>query len=170
MATEALNAMIAAMQRYLRSAGMTHSELARVTAVPVEPTSHPKQQVSVAQLQQLWHLIQDKLTASLQFSRQVRPLIECQLARGKVRVATVAAQLNMSRYTLYKRLKEENQTFAGLLEDVRRAQALVYLQERQRPLSEIAELLGFSELSAFSRAFKRWVGMSPAVYRQTCLQ
>ena len=52
-----------------------------------------------------------------------------------------------------------------LLEEVRRTQALSYLQDRSKPLVEIAEQLGFSELSAFSRAFKRWMGTSPAEYR-----
>ncbi|WP_265734785.1 MULTISPECIES: helix-turn-helix transcriptional regulator [Marinobacter] len=102
---------------------------------------------------------------TLSFSVQVRPLIADQLARGRVRIEVVAAQLNMSRHTLYKKLKEENLTFAALLEDVRRERALTYLQDRSKPLVEIAEQLGFSELSAFSRAFKRWMGTSPAEYR-----
>ncbi|MFW5825124.1 MAG: helix-turn-helix transcriptional regulator [Marinobacter sp.] len=119
-------------------------------------------------MQRLWQLIQTRILPSLTFSRQVRPLIARQLARGKVKVESVAAELNMSRHTLYKKLKEENLTFAGLLEDVRREQALKYLHDRNRTLSEVAELLGFSELSAFSRAFKRWMGKSPAEFRAAC--
>nr|WP_092026897.1 helix-turn-helix transcriptional regulator [Marinobacter zhejiangensis] len=87
------------------------------------------------------------------------------MERGRVRVEQVASQLHMSRYTLHKRLKAENQTFSDILQDVRREQALVYLQDRQRPLADVADRLGFSELSAFSRAFKRWMGCSPAEYR-----
>ncbi|MDX5298804.1 MAG: helix-turn-helix transcriptional regulator, partial [Gammaproteobacteria bacterium] len=71
----------------------------------------------------------------------------------------------MSRHTLYKRLKAENLTFADLLDEVRKEQALTYLRESPRSLAEIGDLLGFSELSAFSRAFKRWMGVSPAEFR-----
>lgn len=98
-------------------------------------------------------------------SVRVRALIAHQLARGRVGVDAVAAQLHMSRYTLYKKLRQEGLTFASLLEEVRRTQALKYMQDRSKPLVEIAEQLGFSELSAFSRAFKRWMGTSPAEYR-----
>ncbi|WP_336365946.1 helix-turn-helix transcriptional regulator [Marinobacter sp. C2H3] len=96
---------------------------------------------------------------------RVRGLIAAQLDRGRVGVEAVAAQLHMSRYTLHKKLRREGVTFARLLEDVRRKQALTYLQDKTKPLVEIAEQLGFSELSAFSRAFKRWMGKSPAEYR-----
>ena len=102
-------------------------------------------------------------------SLRVSSLISVQLARGKVGVEVVASQLHMSRYTLHKKLKREWLTFARLLEDVRRRQALTYMQDRTKPLVEIAEQLGFSELSAFSRAFKRWMGTSPAEYRSVRL-
>lgn len=98
-------------------------------------------------------------------SVRVRSLIVAQLERGKVGVEAVAAQLHMSRYTLHKKLRREGLTFASLLEEVRRHQALAYMQDQTKPLVEIAEQLGFSELSAFSRAFKRWMGTSPAEYR-----
>src|SRR5690554_1160049 len=108
-------------------------------------------------------LSQDVARVSL--GNRVSSLISIQLARGKVGVEVVASQLHMSRYTLHKKLKREGLTFARLLEDVRRKQALTYMQDKTKPLVEIAEQLGFSELSAFSRAFKRWMGTSPAEYR-----
>lgn len=103
--------------------------------------------------------------ARASLSVRVSSLISAQLARGKVGVEVVASQLHMSRYTLHKKLKREGLTFARLLEEVRRQQALSYMQDKTKPLVEIAEQLGFSELSAFSRAFKRWMGTSPAEYR-----
>ena len=99
------------------------------------------------------------------FSARVTSLIAGHLERGRVGVEAVASQLHMSRHTLHKRLKEENLTFAALLEDIRRERALAYLKDRSKPLVEIAEQLGFSELSAFSRAFKCWMGKSPGAYR-----
>ncbi len=95
-------------------------------------------------------------------SMRVSKLIRIQLERGKVGVETVAGQLNMSRYTLHKKLRQEGLTFAALLEQVRREQAITYMKDKSKPLVEIAEQLGFSELSAFSRAFKRWMGTPPA--------
>lgn len=100
---------------------------------------------------------------------RVSSLILVQLERGKVGVETVAGQLNMSRYTLHKKLRQEGVTFASLLEQVRRERALTYMRDKTKPLVEIAEQLGFSELSAFSRAFKRWMGTSPAEYRSVRL-
>jgi AraC-like DNA-binding protein len=71
----------------------------------------------------------------------------------------------MSRATLYRTLAAQNLDFSSLTETVRRDLALIYVAERGIPLNDIAALLGYSELSAFSRAFKRWVGASPAKYR-----
>jgi AraC-like DNA-binding protein len=102
-------------------------------------------------------------------SVRVSSLISARLERGRVGVEAVASQLHMSRYTLHKKLRREGLTFAGLLEEVRRKQALTYLQDKTKPLVEIAEQLGFSELSAFSRAFKRWMGVPPAEYRSVRL-
>jgi AraC-like DNA-binding protein len=56
-------------------------------------------------------------------------------------------------------------SFKSLVEDVRRDLAISYMKQRQLPLSEIALLLGYSELSAFSRAFRRWTGRSPRAFR-----
>ena len=50
-----------------------------------------------------------------------------------------------------------------------RVSSLISMQDKTKPLVEIAEQLGFSELSAFSRAFKRWMGTSPAEYRSVRL-
>ena len=167
MRSDPVGPLVAAMVKYLQSSGVSKRELATYAEVSVEQLAEPETRLSPPQLQRLWQLIEARLLPSLSFSVQVRPLIAEQLARGRVRVEAVAEQLNMSRHTLYKKLKQENLTFAVLLEDLRRERALAYLQDRSKPLVEIAELLGFSELSAFSRAFKRWTGASPAKYRSS---
>ncbi|WP_339806953.1 helix-turn-helix domain-containing protein [uncultured Marinobacter sp.] len=165
MRSDALAALIVAMVKYLQSAGFSRGELASYAGLSPEQLAEPETRLSPSQMQKLWQLIQSRLLPGITFSRQVRPLIAQQLGKGRVKVEGVARELNMSRHTLYKKLKEENLTFAALLEDVRREQALNYLRDRNRSLSEVAELLGFSELSAFSRAFKRWMGKSPAEFR-----
>lgn len=102
------------------------------------------------------------------FSKRVRKLIAQQLGTGQVVDADhLAAQLHMSRQTLYRKLKREDHQFHELVEEVRQRKALRYLAQGKLTLSEIAFLLGFSELSAFSRAFKRWHGQSPAHYLHT---
>ncbi|MCP5162344.1 MAG: AraC family transcriptional regulator [Hahellaceae bacterium] len=93
---------------------------------------------------------------------KVKQLIAGQLAKNNVDAEHIAAELHMSRHTLYRKLKLEDQSFQALIEEVRQEKAIQYLEEGKHSLSEIAFLLGFSELSAFSRAFKRWTGVPPA--------
>jgi AraC-like DNA-binding protein len=53
---------------------------------------------------------------------------------------------------------------------MRKNLARMYLEQRQLPLTEVALLLGYSELSAFTRAFTRWTGQSPRAYRQSLVR
>ena len=72
----------------------------------------------------------------------------------------------MSPRTLHRRLEDEGTSFRQVLGEVRRELAARHLSERQLAISEIAFLLGFSEPSAFHRAFKRWTGHAPLTYRE----
>ncbi len=97
---------------------------------------------------------------------QVRcALFEC-LPEGGVSAERIAGQLHMSTRTLRRRLDEEGLSFRELLTDVRRALALRYLQDESLSLTEISYLLGFSEPSSFTRAFRGWTGQSPSKARQ----
>ncbi|HVK77274.1 MAG TPA: helix-turn-helix transcriptional regulator [Kofleriaceae bacterium] len=78
----------------------------------------------------------------------------------------VARRLGMSERTLQRRLKDEGTTFAVLVDEVRTDLARMYLADDRLAVYEVAFLLGFSEPSAFNRAFKRWLGTSPREYRQ----
>jgi AraC-like DNA-binding protein len=95
----------------------------------------------------------------------VRNRIVRLLREGEPGLERVAASLHMSARTLHRRLAEQGLQFRPLLEDTRRRLALDYLHDRRLHLSEIAELLGYAEQSAFSRAFRRWTGSSPSAYR-----
>jgi AraC-like DNA-binding protein len=77
----------------------------------------------------------------------------------------VADALNVSNRTLQRKLKDEGTSFIDLLQDTRLQLAEKYLAQPQKSIVEIAYLLGFSEPSTFSRAFKRWTGQAPADYR-----
>lgn len=166
MTTNAFANLVTAMITYLQSAGISASLLARYTETTAEQLNSPATALSPSQVDRLWQLIQARVLPSLAFSLKVRPLIAEQLAQGPVRAETVAERLHMSRHTLHRKLRLENLTFGRLLDDVRRELAVTLLKELDRPLVEVAELLGFSELSAFCRAFKRWVGQSPGAFRQ----
>jgi len=78
----------------------------------------------------------------------------------------LASQLHMSESTLQRRLGEAGTTFQNLLDTERRRRAEQLLALTQLPLIDISQLLGFADNSAFSRAFRRWQGVSPLQYRQ----
>jgi AraC-like DNA-binding protein len=71
----------------------------------------------------------------------------------------------MSARTLSRKLHEEGVAFTEILEETRAALAKSYLAERNLPVSEIAWLLGYREVSSFTHAFKRWTGMTPRQFR-----
>jgi AraC-like DNA-binding protein len=83
------------------------------------------------------------------------------LPHGKARVAEIARRLGMSPRTLARRIASERLTFAGILAKLRTDLARQYLNEEDLAISQIAWLLGYQEVSAFSHAFKRWTGKTP---------
>ena len=86
------------------------------------------------------------------------------LHEGTLSMDRIARDLGMSRHTLYRRLKDEGVTFAQVHDDLRRRMAMDYLGARKVSVGETAYLLGFSEASAFVRAFRRWTGSSPTAW------
>ena len=88
------------------------------------------------------------------------------LPSGHCCKAEVARALNMSVRTLHNRLTEAGTTYQQLLDRTRRELAEQYMQQPNISVSEVAYLLGFSDCSNFSRAFHRWTGRSPSVFRE----
>jgi AraC-like DNA-binding protein len=88
-----------------------------------------------------------------------------QLTSGAPSEEDLADAMNMSRRTLQRKLGELGLTYSDLLDQTRFDLALRYLEDQERSVTEVTFLLGFSEQSAFSRAFKRWSGKSPSTYR-----
>jgi AraC-like DNA-binding protein len=78
----------------------------------------------------------------------------------------IADALHVSNRTLQRKLREEGTSFKNLVQDTRLQLARKYLRSPGRSVVETSYLLGFSEPSTFSRAFKRWTGVAPADYRQ----
>ncbi|MDF0595962.1 AraC family transcriptional regulator [Psychromarinibacter halotolerans] len=97
---------------------------------------------------------------------QAKAAIAQALSEGAPKMAEIARGLGLSARSFHRRLSEHGLTFQGLTEDTRRDLAEGLLRDETHSLAEIAFLTGFSEQSAFTRAFKRWVGTTPASYRK----
>ena len=95
------------------------------------------------------------------FRSSVENAIVPLLPHGKVRAEDIAHRLGVSERTFARRLALEGVTFSGLVESLRFDLAKHYLTEESLPVSQIAWLLGYREVGAFSHAFKRWTGASP---------
>jgi AraC-like DNA-binding protein len=78
---------------------------------------------------------------------------------------TVAATMGLGERTLQRKLSLEGTSFRELLEQVRSSLAINYMREPQFRLTDISEMLGYSDLTVFSRSFKRWFGISPQQWR-----
>lgn len=106
-----------------------------------------------------------QLQDEVSFEQRVRIRIAKSLSEGVPAITEVAKHFAMSGRTLQRRLAERDKTFQMLVDESRRELAKRLLQQTDYSLSEVAFMTGFSEQSAFSRAFKRWAGQTPRSYR-----
>jgi AraC-like DNA-binding protein len=100
---------------------------------------------------------------------RVRELLLASIVDGEVDQGAIATELAISKRALQRRLKQEGHSFRELLEDTRRAAAEKFLLQPELSLTDICYLLGFSDQSNFTKAFKRWAGQTPTTYRQQLL-
>jgi len=91
------------------------------------------------------------------------------MARGEANADAACRALRLSRRTLQRRLKEEKTCFQKALQEVRALLAVNYLSDSRLQSNEIAMLLGYSNISTFTTAFKSWYDMPPSEYRQKFL-
>jgi AraC-like DNA-binding protein len=107
----------------------------------------------------------EALLKSLKQSKAIKGKVESELIpilhTGEVSMDEVAKRLGLSRPTLYRKLKDEGESYEALLDALRHRMALHYLNGQKVSVNQAAYLVGFSDPSAFSRAFKRWTGASP---------
>jgi AraC-like DNA-binding protein len=97
---------------------------------------------------------------------QLRREIARVLVKGEVGIEHLAKATGTSVRTLQRRLKDAGVNYSDLQNDVRKTLALNLLENETLALAEIAFSLGYSEVSAFNHAFRRWVGQSPGDYRR----
>lgn len=122
-----------------------------------------------ALLDQQANTLLDVLPGGDQFEQQFYKFLLVAMQDGQPTIEAVAKAMNMSARTLHRRLLERNLVFKTLLQKTRYQLANQYLKESRLTLSEIALLLGYSEQSAFSRAFKHWSGETPLRYQKRLL-
>jgi AraC-like DNA-binding protein len=98
---------------------------------------------------------------------RVRALLINGLNVGAFGRAEIASRMHMSASTLQARLARRGVSFQHVLDSTRHELALGYLAQRRLSVTEIAFMLGFSDVSNFNRAFRRWTGMAPSEFRDT---
>lgn len=97
--------------------------------------------------------------------KRVRIQVSQSLSEGVPTVSDVGRRLGMSARTLQRRLADQGYSYQGLVDEARRELSERLLRQTDYSLSDIAFLTGFSEQSAFTRAFRRWSGQTPRSYR-----
>ncbi|QDE87086.1 AraC family transcriptional regulator [Myxococcus xanthus] len=102
-------------------------------------------------------------------TERVREQVRCELAGGDFSFVAVARALRQPPRTLQRRLAGEGQSYAAIVEALRRELSESYLQRRMS-IAEVSFLLGYADPVAFHRAFKRWWGVSPEGFRRERLQ
>ncbi|MEM9208991.1 MAG: AraC family transcriptional regulator ligand-binding domain-containing protein [Pseudomonadota bacterium] len=106
-----------------------------------------------------------KMADDSSLEQRVRIEVSRSLSAGVPRISAIAGRLGMSGRTLQRRLADRGYTFQDLVDESRRQLAERLLAQTRYPLAEISFLTGFSEQSAFNRAFKRWAGQTPRSFR-----
>jgi AraC-like DNA-binding protein len=110
------------------------------------------------------HLL-EKMPAQKTFAMRVAEVLAPRLSSSPT-IDDVAALMKMSARTLQRYLREEETTFADVLDDVRRRRAEVALRETEEPIASVSASLGFGDQSAFHKAFVRWTGKTPGAFRK----
>ena len=116
-------------------------------------------------LKQYLDRVLDEMPREDELLASVRRAFAESMRDGDPTLARVARKLAASPRTLQRQLKEYGIEFKKFAEDTRRRFALTYLRDRKHTLTEVAFLVGYSDVSAFNRAFKRWTGKTPLHYR-----
>ncbi|GGA93874.1 hypothetical protein GCM10011511_16470 [Puia dinghuensis] len=133
---------------------------------PIVAASFSLQQVLLERAGQLRASAGSRAAKEETLSGHISRLLENNTYLGVPSLQQVAANLHLSTRSLQRRLKEEGVSYGELAESVRKATAMHYLRSSDYPLKEISFMLGYNELSAFSRAFKKWTGRSPQDLRR----
>ena len=117
-------------------------------------------------IQRLGSKRKDQFAPSAGFKGKIRDYLMQNSYLGILSLDDVAANFNLSPRSLQRRLQEEGITFQQLADSVKKSLAIHFLGSGKHQVKEISIMMGYNELSAFSRAFKRWTGKAPVHYLQ----
>ncbi|WP_028216508.1 AraC family transcriptional regulator [Paraburkholderia oxyphila] len=120
---------------------------------------------TAAMCEQMCKQLVEARRARVGTSAMIRHYLNAAWGAAPLSLDEMARMMNTSARTLKRRLQEEGTTFRTLLDESRVALAETLLSDAQLTLTEIADRLGYSDLSSFSQAFKRWHGVAPQIYR-----
>ncbi|MCF4763307.1 AraC family transcriptional regulator, partial [Acinetobacter baumannii] len=109
-------------------------------------------------------LVKFKNTNSL--TSRIREVLKSQIGEEMPTLNDVASMLYLSPQTLRRRLAAEGKSYQGVKDALRRDAAIHLLLNPELTLEDVAQQVGFSETSTFHRAFKKWTGVTPGLYRQ----
>ncbi|VWD16152.1 AraC family transcriptional regulator [Burkholderia lata] len=121
--------------------------------------------LTVSMCEQMCGQLLEARRARVGTSEMVRQYLSATPGSAPFSLEDMARLMNTSPRTLKRRLQDEGTTFRALLAQARGAMAETLLGDARLSLAEVAERLGFSDLSSFSQAFKRWYGVPPGAYR-----
>ncbi len=136
--------------------------------LPTEVLARPNQLGDAGMTQFFDRFLEEELARMSEpeaLDKQVRAEISQALSGGVPLVSDIAQRLGLSARTLQRRLGENGHSFQELVDESRRRLAERLLRETRYSLLDVAFMTGFSEQSAFTRAFKRWAGQTPRSYR-----
>ena len=111
-------------------------------------------------------LLEQQLAAEHDVVAQVQETLKSLLQRGSATLEAVASALKMSGRTLQRKLAERSVSFASVLEELRKREAIRCLTRSGLTVTEIAFVLGYSDVSTFVRAFRGWTGQTPSEFRE----
>ncbi len=129
---------------------------------PISTANYDMQRLWLKQAAERTQAIRDASALNVRISQQLM----ANAYLGIPSLEDVAANLNVSPRSLQRKLQEEGVTYQQLADSIRRTLAIQYLDTKKYPIKEVAYLLGYNELSAFTRAFKRWTGTPPVHYQR----
>jgi AraC-like DNA-binding protein len=135
--------------------------------IPARVADEPLSGFNPQIVQQLDQMMADYLAKQDRgdFVGRTRAAILEELPSGNATLETIADRLLMSPRTLTRKLADRGESFKGMLAQIRRDLAEKYILDQSLSLTEISFLLGFSEASSFSRAYRGWTGRSPSTHR-----
>lgn len=130
---------------------------------PILTANHELQKIFISKLNSQQ---KKRLNASESFKESVRNYLMTNSYLGVLSLEQVAANFNLAPRSLQRKLQNENTNFQELAESVKKSMAIHLLGAGEHQIKEISIMLGYNELSAFSRAFRRWTGKPPQNFRQ----